>query len=76
MSLIDTLPRTERVSADELRAARDILLRKALSDTYNRDVCDATGQPLLADGYRARIEQLYKALEIVEDCMEGILPGC
>jgi len=76
MSLIDTLPASDVVTSAELRKARDILVRKAISDARNRDMSEASGHYVVADGYALRVKLLDDAIATIEDCLGGILPGC
>jgi hypothetical protein len=75
MSLIDTLPAREHVTARELRLARDILIRKANEDARRRDEAEEAGEFWVADSYRHRLAQLDRAVDMLTDCLEGCLPN-
>jgi len=62
-------------NSSELRAALDILLRKAEFDADLAREADERGDYTSGRAYRLRRDKLHASAKLIQDCLAGILPN-
>ena len=62
-------------NATEMSAARDILIRKSRFDMDLAREADERGDYATGHAYRQRAAQIDWAVDMLADCLAGIVPG-
>jgi len=66
---------TTAPTSSEMRAALDVLIRKAAFDGDLAREADERGDYTSAYAYRQRRDKLHNAAKLMQDCLAGILPN-